>query len=69
MAELTREAARQGRTMSEVGRAGAPPVAALASDNGAGGVSRIAARFAKAALTTDPPELSGQVQRSAKFDK
>ena len=31
--------------------------------------SRIAARFAKAGLTTDLPELHDQVPRSAEFDK
>jgi plasmid stability protein len=31
--------------------------------------SRIAARFAKAGLTTDLPELHGQVPRSAEFGK
>jgi hypothetical protein len=31
--------------------------------------SRIAARFAKAGLTTDLPELRGQVPQSAEFDK
>ena len=31
--------------------------------------SRIAARFAKAGLTTDLPELRGQLPRSAKFEK
>jgi plasmid stability protein len=31
--------------------------------------SRIAARFAKAGLTTDLPELRGQVPRSVEFDK
>jgi plasmid stability protein len=31
--------------------------------------SRIAARFAKTGLTTDLPELRGQVPRSAKFGK
>ena len=31
--------------------------------------SRIAARFAKAGLTTDLPELHGQLPRSAKFGK
>ncbi len=31
--------------------------------------SRIAARFAKAGLTTDLPELHGQVPQSAEFDK
>ena len=31
--------------------------------------SRIAARFAKGGLTTDLPELRGQLPRSAKFGK
>jgi hypothetical protein len=31
--------------------------------------SRIAGRFAKAGLTTDLPELHGQVPRSAEFGK
>ena len=31
--------------------------------------SRIAARFAKAGLTTDLPELRGQAPLSAEFDK
>jgi len=31
--------------------------------------SRIAGRFAKAGLTTDLPELHGQVPRSAEFSK
>ena len=31
--------------------------------------SRIAARFAKAGLTTDLPELRGQLPRSAEFGK
>ena len=31
--------------------------------------SRIAARFAKAGLTTELPELRGQLARSAEFDK
>ena len=31
--------------------------------------SRIAARFAKAGLTTDLPELRGQLPRSAEFSK
>jgi plasmid stability protein len=31
--------------------------------------SRIAARFAKVGLTTDLPELRGQVPKSAEFDK
>jgi plasmid stability protein len=31
--------------------------------------SRIAARFAKSGLTTDLPELQGQLPRAAKFDK
>ncbi len=31
--------------------------------------SRIVARFAKAGLTTDLPELRGQLPRSAEFDK
>jgi hypothetical protein len=31
--------------------------------------SRIEARFAKAGLTTDLPELRGQLPRSAKFEK
>ena len=31
--------------------------------------SRIAARFAKAGLTTDLPELHGQLPRSAEFGK
>ena len=31
--------------------------------------SRIAARFAKAGLSTDLPELHGQIAQSAEFDK
>jgi hypothetical protein len=31
--------------------------------------SRIAARFTKAGLSTDLPELHGQIPRSAKFGK
>jgi len=31
--------------------------------------SRIAARFAKTGLTSDLPELRGELPRSAKFDK
>ena len=31
--------------------------------------SRIAARFAKAGLSTDLPELHGQISRSAEFGK
>ncbi len=66
---LKRRAARHGRSMEEEVRhilrdavmEHDRPVAKLGS--------RIAARFARAGLTAELPELRGQAPQSAKFDK
>lgn len=68
-ARLRRRAVRHGRSMEEEVRhilrdavkQQERPVANLGS--------RIAARFTKSGLTTELPELRGQVPRSAKFDR
>jgi antitoxin FitA len=68
-ARLRRRASRHGRSMEEEVRhilrdavkQQERPVAKLGS--------RIAARFTKSGLTTELPELHGQVPRSAKFDR
>jgi antitoxin FitA len=68
-ARLKRRAAQHGRSMEEEVRhilrdavkAQNQPLTRLGS--------RMAARFARAGLTTDLPELRGQLPRSAKFEK
>ena len=66
---LKRSAERHGRSMEEeirhILRNAAKEQYQRASRLG----SRIAARFAKTGLTTDLPELHGQLPRSAEFGK
>ena len=68
-ARLKRRAARHGRSMEEEVR---HILRDAVKEQNQGVVklgSRIAARFAKARLTAELPELHGQVPQSAKFGK
>jgi antitoxin FitA len=68
-ARLKRRAAQHGRSMEDEVRHILRD-AVKAQNQGLTRLgSRIAARFAKAGLTTDLPELRGQLPRSAKFEK
>jgi plasmid stability protein len=69
-ARLKRRAAHHGRCMEEeVRRILRDAVKEEQNQRVAKLGSRIAARFAKAGLTTDLPELRGQLARSAEFGK
>jgi plasmid stability protein len=68
-ARLKRRAARHGRSMEEEVR---HILRDAVKEQNQGVIklgSRIAARFVKAGLTAELPELHGQVPRSAKFGK
>ena len=66
---LKRRAAQHGRSMEEEVRHILRDAVKEQNNRVAKLGSRIAARFAKAGLSTDLPELSGQVPRSANFGK
>jgi plasmid stability protein len=68
-ARLRRRAARHGRSMEEEIRHILRNAVKEQDQHLPKLGSRIAARFAKAGLTTDLPELHGQLPRAAKFDK
>jgi antitoxin FitA len=68
-ARLKRRAAQHGRSMEEEVRHILRDAVKEQNKRVARLGSRIAARFAKTGLSTDLPELSGQVPRSANFDK
>jgi plasmid stability protein len=68
-ARLKRRAANHGRSMEEEVRNILRNAVKDQNQRRAKLGSRIAARFAKAGLTTDLPELRGQVPRSAEFGK
>jgi plasmid stability protein len=68
-ARLKRRAARHGRSMEEEIRHILRNAVKEQSRHHPKLGSRIAARFAKAGLTADLPELHGQLPRAAKFDK
>ena len=66
---LKRRAARHGRSMEEEVRHILRNAVKEQNQRLPNLGSRIAARFAKAGLTTDLPELRGQLPRSAEFGK
>ena len=68
-ARLKRRAARHGRSMEEEVRHILRDAVKQQNQGVVRLGSRIAARFAKAGLTADLPELHGQVPQSAKFGK
>ena len=68
-ARLKRRAARHGRSMEEEVRHILRNAVKEQNQHLPELGSRIAARFAKAGLTADLPELHGQLPRPAKFDK
>jgi plasmid stability protein len=68
-ARLKRRAAQHGRSMEEEVRLILRDAVKEQNRHLAKLGSRIAARFAKAGLTTDLPELRGELPRSAEFDK
>ena len=68
-ARLKRRAAHHGRSMEEEVRHILRDAVKEQNQRVAKLGARIAARFAKAGLTTDLPELRGQLSRSAEFDK
>ena len=68
-ARLKRRAARHGRSMEEEIRHILRNAVKEQNQHLPKLGSRIAARFAKAGLTSDLPELHGQLPRAAKFDK
>jgi plasmid stability protein len=68
-ARLKRRAARHKRSMEEEVRHILRDAVKEQNQHVAKLGSRIAARFAKAGLTKDLPELHGQVPRSAEFSK
>ena len=68
-ARLKRRAAHHRRSMEEEVRHILRDVVKEQNQRVAKLGSRIAGRFAKAGLTTDLPELHGQVSRSAEFGK
>ena len=68
-ARLKRRAAHYGRSMEEEVRHILRDAVKRQNQRVAKLGSRIAARFAKAGLTGDLPELRGQVPQSAEFDK
>ena len=68
-ARLKRRAAHHGRSMEEEVRHILRNAVKEQNQRVSKLGSRIAARFAKAGLTTDLPELRGQLARSAKFGK
>jgi plasmid stability protein len=68
-ARLKRRAARHGRSMEEEVRHILRNAVKEQDQHLPKLGSRIAARFAKSGLTTDLPELQGQLPRAAKFDK
>jgi antitoxin FitA len=68
-ARLKRRAAHYGRSMEEEVRHILRDAVKRQNQHVAKLGSRIAARFAKVGLTTDLPELRGQVPQSAEFDK
>jgi len=68
-ARLKRRAARHGRSMEEEVRHILRVAAKEANRPVARLGSRIAARFSKAGLTADLPELRGQLPRSPDFGK
>jgi antitoxin FitA len=68
-ARLKRRAARHGRSMEEEVRLILRDAVKEQNRHLPKLGSRIAARFAKAGLTADLPELRGQLPRSAGFDK
>jgi plasmid stability protein len=68
-ARLKRRAANHGRSMEEEVRHILRNAVKEQNQRVPKLGSRIAARFAKAGLTTDLPELRGQLARSAKFGK
>ena len=66
---LKRRAAQHGRSMEEEVRRILRDAVKEQNQRVTKLGSRIAARFTKAGLTTDLPELHGQRPRSAEFDK
>jgi plasmid stability protein len=68
-ARLKRRAAQHGRSMEEEVRHILRDAVKEQNQRVVKLGSRIAARFAKTGLTTDLPELSGQVLRPAEFGK
>jgi plasmid stability protein len=68
-ARLKRRAAHHGRSMEEEVRHILRDAVKRQNQRVGKLGSRIAARFAKVGLTTDLPELRGQVPKSAEFDK
>ena len=68
-ARLKRRAAHHGRSMEEEVRHILRNAVKAQNQRPPKLGSRIAARFAKAGLTTDLPELRGQIPRSAEFGK
>ena len=68
-ARLKRRAANNGRSMEEEIRHILRDAVKKENSRVAKLGSRIAARFAKAGLATDLPELRGQTVQSAEFDK
>ena len=68
-ARLKRRAANHGRSMEEEVRHILRDAVKEQNNRVAKLGSRIAARFAKAGLATDLPELRGQTVQSAEFDK
>ena len=68
-ARLKRRAAHHGRSMEEEVRHILRNAVKDQNQRVAKLGSRITARFAKAGLTTDLPELRGQLPRSAEFGK
>jgi antitoxin FitA len=68
-ARLKRRAAQHGRSMEDEVRHILRDAVKAQNQRLTRLGSRIAARFAKAGLTTDLPELRGQLPRSAKFEK
>jgi plasmid stability protein len=68
-ARLKSRAAHHGRSMEEEVRHILRDAVKRQNQRVAKLGSRIAARFAKVGLTTDLPELRGQVPKSAEFDK
>ena len=68
-ARLKRRAARHGRTMEEEVRHILRDAVKEQNQSVVKLGSRIAARFAKAGLTTELPRLRGQRPRSAQFGK
>jgi plasmid stability protein len=68
-ARLKRRAAHHGRSMEEEVRHILRNAVREQNQRVSKLGSRIAARFAKAGLTTDLPELRGQLPRSAEFGK